>query len=280
MAEFDLEDLDKISRSEEIIDLLVEKGIIKEKKFLKQLKYEKELNLLQYEMLRLQEFIIRHKMKLLVIYEGRDAAGKGGTISRTISKLNPKKYRVEALPKPTENETKQWYFQRYIQHLPMEEEMVFFDRSWYNRAVVEPVFGFCSPNQYENFMRQVNPFENLLLDDGIILIKFFLNISKEEQSKRLEERKEDSMKQYKIGGLDEQAQAKWDDYTYYYDKMLNETSAEKSPWIEIQTDEKKEARLETMKYILANVDGFDSELDLKFDEKILKIWKSKTHIHE
>ncbi len=272
MAEFDLEDLEKISRSEEIIDLLVSKGIIKEKKFLKQLEYEKELNQLQYEMLRLQEYIISQKKKLLIIYEGRDAAGKGGTISRTIAKMNPKNFRVTALPKPTEIETQQWYFQRYIHQLPRQEEVVFFDRSWYNRAVVEPVFGFCTPGQHESFMNQVNSLEHLLIDDGIILIKFFLNISKEEQEKRLTERQEDPMKQYKIGGLDKQAQEKWDDYTYYIDKMLKKTSTEKSPWIEIRTDDKKVARLETMKYILGKIDGFKQESKFKMDTEILKTW--------
>lgn len=271
MAEFDLDDLYKISRSEEIIDLLVSKGIIKEQKFLKQLEYEKELNQLQYEMLRLQEFIISQKKKLLIIYEGRDAAGKGGTISRTIAKMNPKHFRVTALPKPTEVENKQWYFQRYIQQLPKQEEVVFFDRSWYNRAVVEPVFGFCTSEQHESFMQQVNSLEHLLIGDGMILIKLFLNISKKEQASRLDERKEDPMKQYKIGGLDEQAQDKWDDYTHYIDKMLKETSTAKSPWIEIKTDDKKEARLETMKYILANVPGFSPQEELINSNQILNV---------
>lgn len=273
MAEFDLEDLEKISKSEEILDLLVEKGIIKEKKFIEQLAYEKELDRLQYEILRLQEHIIQTKKRLLILYEGRDAAGKGGTISRTIGKLNPKNFKVIALPKPTENETKQWYFQRYIRHLPMQGEIALFDRSWYNRAVVEPVFGFCTEQQHLAFMQQVNPFEHLLIDDGVVLIKFFLNISKEEQQKRLEERSQDPMKQYKIGGLDKQAQEKWEVYTSYIDKMLNETSTEKSPWIEIKTDEKKQARLETMKYILKLVEGFESKLDLGNDGGILKVWK-------
>ncbi len=261
MAEFDLEDLENISKSEEIIDLLVSKGIIKEKKFLKQLEYEKELNQLQYEMLRLQEYIISQKKKLLIIYEGRDAAGKGGTIGRTIAKMNPKNFRVTALPKPTEIETQQWYFQRYIHQLPKQEEVVFFDRSWYNRAVVEPVFGFCTTEQHTSFMNQVNSLEHLLIDDGMVLIKFFLNISKEEQETRLNERQEDPMKQYKIGGLDKQAQEKWDDYTHYIDKMLKETSTEKSPWIEITTDDKKEARLETMKYIVMNFPGFQPQTE-------------------
>lgn len=273
MAEFDLEDLEDISKSGEILDLLIEKGIIKEKKFLEQLKYEKELYQLQSEMLRLQEFIIRHQKRLLIIYEGRDAAGKGGTISRTIAKINPKKYKVVALPKPTEVNLKEWYFQRYIAHLPIQEEIAFFDRSWYNRAVVEPVFGFCTEDRYRSFMNQVNRFEDLLIDDGIILIKFFLNISKEEQADRLEERKENPLKQWKIGGLDQQAQEKWDDYSFYIEKMLKETSTKNSPWIEIKTDKKKEARLETMKYILQNVSGFSSELKLKNDEEIVKVWK-------
>src|SRR5690554_4836052 len=272
MAEFDLKDLEKISQSEKILELLVEKGIIKEKKFLKQLAYEKELSHLQKQMLRLQEYLIQNKKRMLLIYEGRDAAGKGGTIKRTIAQMNPKNYKVIALPKPTENETRQWYFQRYIKNLPMQEEVALFDRSWYNRAMVEPVFGFCTPEQHEGFMEQVNPFEHLLIDDGIILIKFFLNISKKEQAKRLDKRRSDPLKQYKIGGLDEQAQDKWEDYSFYFDKMLKETSTEKSPWIEIQTDSKKSARLETMKYILQNVEGFESKLDLKNDDEILKVW--------
>lgn len=271
MVEFDLKDLISISKSSEIIDLLVAKKIIKEKAFLKQLKYERELDKLQYELLRLQEYIIKNKLRLLIIYEGRDAAGKGGTISRTIGKLNPKNYRVTALSKPTENENKQWYFQRYIQHLPKQSEIVLFDRSWYNRAVVEPVFGFCTDEQHQNFMKQVNPLEHLLIDDGIILIKFFLNISKEEQKKRLDNRRNDEMKQYKIGGLDEQAIEKWDDYSHYIDKMLSTTSSKKSPWVEIATDNKKEARLETIRYILGSVPGFESKMDIQNNNKILKI---------
>lgn len=273
MAEFDLNDLEKIANSEEIIDFLVDKRIIKEEKFIQQLKYEKTLHQLQSELFHLQEYIIQNNKQLLIIYEGRDAAGKGGTISRSITYLNPKKFRVVALPKPTESELKQWYFQRYIKELPMNGEIAFFDRSWYNRAVVEPIFDFCSSEQYKQFMHQVIQFENLLHEEGIILIKFFLNITKEEQKKRLDDRKENPLKQYKIGGLDEKAQEKWDDYTLYIDKMLNETSTENSPWIEIKTDDKKVARLETIKYILQNVDGFESNLDLKNNSEVVKFWK-------
>ena len=272
MSEFNLNDLQKIAKSHEIIDLLVSRGIIKEEKFLKQIKYEKQLHQLQYEMLLLQEHIHKNKLQFMVLYEGRDAAGKGGAIHRTISKMNPKLYDVIALSKPTENELKQWYFQKYIQHLPQKGKTAFFDRSWYNRAVVEPVFGFCTEDQYESFMGNVNTLEHLLIDQGIILIKFLLNISKEEQKKRLDSRRADPLKEYKIGGLDEQAQDKWDDYTYYIDKMLRETSTEKSPWIEIRTNSKKTARLETMKYILQKFEGFQTQKQIHLKENVVHIW--------
>jgi len=273
MAEFDLSDLEKIYRSEEIIDLLVAQGIIKEKKFKKQLVYEKELAALQFELLKLQQFVIEHNKRVLLIFEGRDAAGKGGTISRMIAKLNPKKYRVVALPKPTEEEQAQWYFQRYIKHLPQQGEIVFFDRSWYNRAGVEPVFGFCSKEQYEQFLEQVNTLEHLLIDDGIIIIKFFLTISKEEQQERLTERKEDPLKQWKIGSLDEKAQEVWEDYSGYFEKLFKKTATKKSPWIEIVTDDKKLTRLEVMKYVLAAVEGFVPKEKVDVDRKVIKIHK-------
>lgn len=276
MAEFNLSDLEQISLSREIIDLLVEKGIIKEKKFLKQLAYEKELDLLQTEMLRLQEQLIQDKKRLLLIFEGRDAAGKGGAIARTISKMNPKNYRVTVLSKPTENEKKQWYFQRYIEHLPMKGEVVLFDRSWYNRAAVEPVFGFCTEAEYQSFMKQVLAFEQLLVDDGIVLMKFFLNISKKEQFKRLESRKKDPLKQYKLGVLDQQAQEKWNDYSFYIDKMLNSTHLPNVPWVEITTDDKNKARLEVMKYILRNFEDFEPSVKLGKNKKsIVRIIKDK-----
>jgi len=229
---------------------------------------------LQTELVRLQQYIKETNKRVIILFEGRDTAGKGGAIMRFIRFLNPRLFRVVALSKPTEREAGQWYFQRYINQLPMKGEVVFFDRSWYNRAVVEPVFGFCSPEQHERFMQQVNPLEHLLIDDGIILLKFFLNISKEEQKKRLEERKKDPMKQYKIGGLDEQAQEKWEDYTHYFNKMLQETSTGKSPWIEIKTDDKKQARLETMKYILQTVSDFKSDLNLKTDPDVVKVYQN------
>jgi len=262
MAEFDLSDLEKINSKQEIIDFLVDHDIIKEKKFKEQLAYEKELKELQEKLLEIQSKVIQENKRVLIIFEGRDAAGKGGTISRVTQFLNPKKYRVEALPKPTEIEQGQWYFQRYFQELPNAGEIVFFDRSWYNRAVVEPVFGFCTEEQYAKFMKQVVEVERLLQDDGVILIKLFLSISKEEQSDRLQERKEDEMKQWKLGSLDQKAQELWDVYTTYITKMYEQTGTENSPWIEIDTDDKQDARLLAMKSIVAKLENTTFEHEL------------------
>lgn len=269
MAEFDLSDLEKIHEKQEIMDFLVENDIIKEKKFVEQLNYEKELNALQFDLVRLQSELIEKGKRALFIFEGRDAAGKGGTIKRIVANMNPKKVRVVALPKPTEKEKGQWYFQRYIEHLPAAGEIVFFDRSWYNRAVVEPVFGFCTEEQHELFMNEVNAVEQRLVNDGIIFMKFFLDISKEEQKDRLDERREDALKRWKVGDLDAQAQEKWDDHSVYIRKMLDETSTHELPWIEIRTDSKKTARLETIKYILANVPGFKAESPIQLDKEVV-----------
>lgn len=253
MAEFDLNDLEKINSKQEIIDFLVDHDIIKEKKFKAQLAYEKELKQLQEKLLEIQARVIQSNKRVLIIFEGRDAAGKGGAISRVTEFLNPKKYRVEALPKPTEIENGQWYFQRYFKKLPNAGEIVFFDRSWYNRAVVEPVFGFCSEEQYAKFMKQVVEVEELLQDDGIILIKIFLSISKKEQAERLQERKDDELKQWKLGALDQKAQELWDVYTTYIDKMFQQTGTENSFWMEIVTDDKRDARILTLKTIVAQL---------------------------
>ena len=250
MAEFDLKDLEAINNKQEIIDFLVEHDIIKEKKFKEQLAYEKELQQLQEQFLALQSNIIDQNKRVLIIFEGRDAAGKGGTISRVTEYLNPKKYRVVSLPKPNELQQGQWYFQRYFEELPNAGEIVFFDRSWYNRAVVEPVFDFCTKEQYDKFLNQVVDVEKLLQDDGIILIKIFLSISKKEQAERLQERKDDELKHWKLGSLDQKAQELWDKYTDYITAMYEKTGTENSPWIEIVTDDKKTASLEALKTII------------------------------
>lgn len=270
MSEFDLNDLEKISNKQEIIDFLIDHDIIKEKKFRKQLAYEKEIAYLQLELVRLQSYIIDQKKRVLIIFEGRDAAGKGGTISRIVQNLNPKKYKVISLPKPNDSENGQWYFQRYLKHLPNEGEIVFFDRSWYNRAVVEPVFGFCTDEEYHKFLHQVNDVEKLLKEDGIEIIKIYLSISKQEQAERLAERKNDSLKQWKLGILDQQAQEKWDMYTKYINHLFLETSPKLNPWFEVKTDDKKEARLAAMKLILSNINGFDSNNSLAENQSIIK----------
>ncbi|MBF0596455.1 polyphosphate kinase 2 [Faecalibacter rhinopitheci] len=270
MSEFDLNDLEKISNKQEIIDFLVDHDIIKEKKFRKQLAYEKEIAYLQLELVRLQSYIIDQKKRVLIIFEGRDAAGKGGTISRIVQNLNPKKYKVISLPKPNDSENGQWYFQRYLKHLPNEGEIVFFDRSWYNRAVVEPVFGFCTDEEYHKFLHQVNDVEKLLKEDGIEIIKIYLSISKQEQAERLAERKNDSLKQWKLGILDQQAQEKWNMYTKYINHLFLETSPKLNPWFEVKTDDKKEARLAAMKLILSNINGFDSNNSLAENQSIIK----------
>ncbi|MBQ0148957.1 MAG: polyphosphate kinase 2 [Flavobacteriaceae bacterium] len=269
MSEFDLNDLEKISNKQEIIDFLVDHEIIKEKKFRKQLAYEKEIAYLQLELVRLQSYIIDQKKRVLIIFEGRDAAGKGGTISRIVQNLNPKKYKVISLPKPNDSENGQWYFQRYLKHLPNEGEIVFFDRSWYNRAVVEPVFGFCTDEEYHKFLHQVNDVEKLLKEDGIEIIKIYLSISKQEQAERLAERKNDSLKQWKLGILDQQAQEKWDMYTKYINHLFLETSPRLNPWFEVKTDDKKEARLAAMKLILSNINGFSNNI-LAENQSIIK----------
>lgn len=269
MPEFDLKDLEKIYKQEEIMDFLIEHNIIKEKKFIKQLKYQKELSELQYELVRLQAYLAESGKRVLIIFEGRDAAGKGGTIKRIVENLNPKKYNIVALSKPTEIEQNQWYFQRYINHLPNAGVITFFDRSWYNRAMVEPVFGFCTEKEHELFMNEVNHVEQRLVNDDIIFIKFFIDISKDEQEKRLNERKNNPLKNWKLGSLDKHAIEKWDDYTYYIDKMLKNTSTPDLPWIQIKTDDKKTARLECIKYLLNNIKGFETTKKFNLDNDII-----------
>ncbi|WP_104382163.1 polyphosphate kinase 2 [Sphingobacterium sp. HMA12] len=259
MAEYDLKELQKIRQNKDVLDYLEQHGILEIKKFNDVYDYEKELYDLQVILLKLQYDIIEKGKRVVIIFEGRDAAGKGGTIGRVTEHLNPKKVRVVALPKPTPEENGQWYFQRYIKHLPNAGEMVIFDRSYYNRAVVEPVFEFCTKAQHELFMKQAPEFENQLIDDGIILIKLFLSISKEEQAERLKERQEDILKRWKVGVLDQQAQEKWDVYSGYIEKLFKTTGTKKSPWFEIDKDNKKKARLASFRIIINAIVGNEQE---------------------
>ena len=242
------------------------------KKVLKELKYEEELEELQIELVKLQHWIQETGRRVCIIFEGRDAAGKGGSIQRFTENMPPRAIRVVALPKPTEVEQGQWYFQRYTKHLPNPGEIVFFDRSWYNRAVVEPVMGFCNEDQYRQFMRQVPEFEHMLYEDGIILIKFWFDIDKEEQQERFADRRENPLKQWKISPVDEKAQELWDVYSDYKEKMMVGTHTSYSPWIVVQANSKKKARLESIRYVLSQINYKDKAkkgVDLTPDPKIV-----------
>ena len=216
--------------------------------------YESELVKLQAELVDLQQWTARHKKRVCVLFEGRDAAGKGGAMRRLTEHLNPKSMRVVALPKPTEIEKGQWYFRRYIKELPEPGELVFFDRSWYNRAVVEPVMEFCSEEQYKKFMLQVPEFEHMLYEDGVIIIKFWFSISKKEQEKRFNSRLKNPLKQWKFSPVDKEGQNRWDKYTFYKEQMFSKTHTSISPWIIIKTNNKKQARLESIRHVLSQFD--------------------------
>ncbi len=217
-------------------------------------RYEKALLDLQAELVDLQRWVSKEKRRVCIIFEGRDAAGKGGAIRRFTEHLNPRSMRVVALNKPTDIEKGQWYFRRYIKELPNPGEIVFFDRSWYNRAVVEPVLGFCTQEQYRKFMVQVPEFEHMLYEDGMDVIKFWFSISKDEQEKRFISRLQNPLKRWKFSPVDKQGQKKWDDYTYYKEEMFGRTHTTFSPWIIVKTNEKKQARLESMRYVLSRFD--------------------------
>jgi polyphosphate kinase 2 len=217
-------------------------------------RYLEELAQLQSEMVNLQQWVARHQHRVAVIFEGRDASGKGGAIKRFKEHLNPRSSRVVALAKPTPVEQGQWYFRRYIKQLPNPGELVFFDRSWYNRAVVEPVMGFCTKEQYQKFMVQVSEFEHLLYEDNVKLIKFWFSISKEEQKKRFDSRLNNPLKQWKFSPVDLKGQELWDDYTQYKEQMFSKTHTNFSPWMMVKTNQKREARLESMRYVLSQFD--------------------------
>ena len=201
-------------------------------------------------MIKLQQWVEVEGEKLVVIFEGRDAAGKGGAIRRITQHLNPREFNVVALSKPTDEEKNQWYFQRYIKNLPRNGQITFFDRSWYNRAVVEPVNGFCTQNDYEVFMNQVNEFEKMIIDSGIRVVKFYFSISKDEQSRRFEDIKSSPVKKWKFSKVDEAALELWEDYTQYKTKMFDKTNTEIAPWIIIKANKKSKARVEVIEKLL------------------------------
>lgn len=213
--------------------------------------YEKELERLQLELIKLQSWIKQKKLKVIVVFEGRDAAGKGGTIKRITQALNPRVCKVVALPVPSERETTQWYFQRYINHFPASGEMLLFDRSWYNRAGVEKVMGFCDEDQYQRFLRDCPRFEKLIIDSEIILIKYWFSVSQEEQEKRLQARNNDVTKRWKLGSIDIASRDRWDEYSKAKDVMLEYTDMDYAPWNIVEADIKKHARINCISHLLS-----------------------------
>ncbi|MDH4316260.1 MAG: polyphosphate kinase 2 [Gammaproteobacteria bacterium] len=247
------EELANINSKKGLIQLLSTKNVDVTKALIK-LRYEQELERLQIEFVKLQRSVQQEGRRVAIIFEGRDAAGKGGTIRRFIEHLNPRSARVVALPKPTEVQQGQWYFQRYTEQLPNPGEIVFFDRSWYNRAVVEPVMKFCTKSQHRNFMQQVPEFEHMLYEDGLELRKFWFSISKQVQQERFESRRLNQLKQWKISPVDDKAQEHWDLYTKYKEEMFSKTHTSYSPWIIVKANDKKKARLESMRYALSSLE--------------------------
>ncbi len=215
--------------------------------------YEKELTKLQYELVKLQSWVKKEGKKVVVIFEGRDAAGKGGVIKRIIAPLNPRICRVEALPVPTEKEKSQWFFQRYVAKLPAAGEIVLFDRSWYNRAGVEPVMGFCTKEQYEEFMKTCPDFEKMLIGSDIILLKYYFSISDEEQERRFQDRISDPMKRWKFSPMDVKSRDKWVEYSKAAEKMFEKTDIDEAPWNIVNADIKKHARLNCITHILSKI---------------------------
>jgi polyphosphate kinase 2 len=241
------------------------------RKAVRRYRREEELKPYQAELIRLQQYLEATGTRMIILFEGRDAAGKGGTIRRVTRYMNEKHYRVVALGKPTDYERTQWFFQKYVTQFPRGGEVVLFDRSWYNRAMVEPVFGFCTDKEYKNFMRGVSGFEKDLVRQGTILIKLYFSVTKDEQARRFERRKNDSLRQWKLSEVDVQAQERWDDFTNVKYEMLKKTHTTHAPWTIIRSNDKHQARLNAMKVILNSVpyERLDTGLDFVPDPTVV-----------
>lgn len=289
----ELNSKEEISDNDEIEELVKDrvKSIYKDKKDVeekdlekykevlvskKNIKYEKELLRLQVELLKLQNHIKKTWDKLLIIFEWRDAAWKGWTIKRFTEHLNPRGARVVALEKPTDQDRSTWFFKRYVNHLPVGWEIVFFDRSWYNRAGVEPVMWFCTKEKYEKFLKEVPELEKMFTNSWIKIIKFYFTVSKEEQAKRFESRKKDLLKQFKLSPVDQESQNLWDKYTLAEYNNFKNTHTDYCPWVIVHSDNKKKARLNSIKYVLSqfNYEWKNEEL-LKYDEEIIEMWDKR-----
>ena len=257
--ELSISELKKLNSKKGLISLL-SKDLINVDRTLRYIEYERKLIKLQIEVIKLQTWAIKNNERVIVLFEGRDAAGKGGAIRRT-ERINPRHIKIVALPKPTEDQQTQWYFQRYIEQFPKAGEMVFFNRSWYNRAVLEPVNGFCSEEQYKIFMGQVNDFERMILESGIHLVKIYMSISKKEQAKRFDDLRNDPLKQWKMSPVDERAQELWDEYTKYKQAMFSITDTKTSPWKVIKANRKTEARVNSINHILKSI-PYDKDIQI------------------
>lgn len=241
--------------------------------------YKDESLKLQYELVKLQKWVIDNDKRLLVIFEGMDTAGKSSTIKEFNAYLNPREARSVALPKPNSKELGQWYFQRHLKQIPNAGEIVFFDRSWYNRAGIEQVFGFCTQAQHDHFYKQVNGVEEMLVDDGILFFKFYLNISKETQEDRIKDREDDPLKSWKLSELDYKSMAKYAEYEVLRDKMFRISGTQDAPWCELDANDKKRARLNAVRYLLLNIDyeGKDESVITGVDEVIVKLHNKGTY---
>ncbi len=269
----------KIIYSNNLTELqLPKKKAFKKSGKIKRKLYEELLLELDIELVKLQKWLIEKKKRMVTIFEGIDTAGKSSTIKVLTNYLNPRNLWIVALPKPNEDELTQWYFQRYIKHMPNASEWVFFDRSWYNRAGIEMVFGFCSKEQYNLFYKQVNKLEKMLAEDGIMLFKFYYSISKKTQAKRIKDREKNPLKSWKLSKLDYEGHKKYEEYIKLRDYMFERASF--IPWIEFDANDKKRARLNTIRYILSNIEyeGKNKELITGVDETIVKFHQNKTFL--
>jgi len=235
--------------------------------------YENEFLKLQYELVKLQQWVIENNKRVLIIFEGMDTAGKSSSIKAFNSYLNPRESRSVALPKPNSKELAQWYFQRHLKQIPNAGEIVFFDRSWYNRAGIEQIFGFCTKEQHDHFYRQVNGLEEMLVDDGILFFKFYLNISKQTQKNRIKDRESNPLKNWKLSKLDYKSMEKYEEYELLRDKMFKFSGTPHAPWCELDANDKKRARLNAIRYLLLNIpyEGKNEQVITGVDKKIVKL---------
>ena len=254
----------KLLNKKKSLKLFLSRENVSISRTLRYLRYENRLIQLQEELIKLQKWVKINNEKIVFVFEGRDAAGKGGAIRRITEHLNPREFKLVALSKPSDEEIGQWYFQRYINLLPRKGTMVFFDRSWYNRAILEPVNGFCSDEEYDIFMNQVNDFERMITESGVRLIKFYFSISKSEQEKRFQDIIDSPIKKWKFSALDKKALELWDDYTDYKDKMFSKTNTIIAPWKVIKANRKTKARIEAIEHVLTSI---------PYDDKDLKVLK-------